>query len=246
MKEETKLTEKDLADAYPFLNRKVHEEHAKNYAPIVSNLRNAIVRERYPLSTRDMARLDLLLVEAYQNDETLAKARPAFEEAYALVQNEASLSPKEAMELWGALAMDANLLEDWNRAYEASDEASYFAHRAGEEAKAIAWKKDQIALAWRFEETEREKKMPSYEELVLLFGKANGTALFASEKQVPAVMHDPVETNPFYVKVIDSVNERIRAYFVAYPQDFTEDKFNALKQQYLREEGLLWLPPRQA
>lgn len=242
--ETTKLTEKDLADAYPFLNRKVHEEHAKNYAPIVANLRNAIVRERYPLSIRDMVRLDLLLVEAYQNDEELTKARPAFEEAFELLVKEKSLPAKDAMELWGAVAFDADLLEDWNRAYEASDEAAYYAHRAGEDAKAIACKKDQIALAWRFDEHERPSKMPTYEELVLLFGKNNGTSLYESEKQVPSMLYDPVETNPFYPKVIDRVNERIKTYFAAYPEQFTEAKFQELKKKYLEEEGLLWNPPR--
>ena len=146
--ETTKLTEKDLADAYPFLNRKVHEEHAKNYAPIVANLRNAIVRERYPLSIRDMVRLDLLLVEAYQNDEELTKARPAFEEAYALLSKEKSLPAKDAMELWGAVALDADVLEDWNRAYEASDEAAYYAHRRRNKSDRLEERSNCLSLAF--------------------------------------------------------------------------------------------------
>ncbi len=236
------ITKDNLKENYEFLSKKVLDDRSKNYSPIVLSFRNEIIKQKYPLSPLDMINLDLLYFEALKIDGKTFQGREAVNEAYALIKKiEATHDIK--FNLFKNLANDFQMLEDVRKEIECVSEASYFALKIGRRDEAIALKKDVIALAKRFPEDEIKEHMPSYEELILQFGKDDGKDLFALEKETPQIVFDPIETNPFYVRLIDKVNAKIDAYFKDNKEQFSEQKFNSLKRRFLKEEGLEWNPP---
>ncbi len=245
MKDEETLTSQNVRESYEFLAKKVLEDHAKNYSRIILNFHNEIVRQQFKLSYADLANLDLLYYEALKLDGLGFKGRAAVNEAFDAVCHLKEEKPETMMNFWKSLMVCFSELEDVERQLFCTNEASYLATRMNREEEAVALKKDVIALAYRFEQPYLSQHLPTFEELILQFGAIKGKELFAYEKETPKVIHDPVETNPFYVRFIDKVNERLHDYFEKNPKEFSEQKFNMLKRRYLKEEGLLWSPPKQ-
>ncbi len=241
MNNEEKITKDNLKENYEFLAKKVKEK-AKNYSPIILSFRNEIIKQKYPLSPRDMINLDLLYYESLKIDGKTFKGRDAINEAYSILKK-LELSPEDKFDYYKNLGIVFQEMEDIRKEVECVKEASFLASKIGRRDEAIALKKDLIALAFRFEENERKEIFPTYEELVLQFGGEKSKELYALEKEKPYVIYDCVETNPFYVRFIDIVNEKLDSYFLENPKEFTEQKFNSLKKRYLKEEGLEWNPP---
>lgn len=237
-----KINKDNLKENYEFLYKKVISDHSKNYSPIVLSFRNEIIKQKYPLSPMDMINLDLMYFEALKIDGKTFNGREAINEAYSLLMK-IEATPDLKFTLFKNLGNDFQILEDIRKELNCFSEASYFALKIGRRDEAIALKKDVISLAKRFPETEIDKYMPSYEELILQFGKDSGMELYSFEKESPNIMFDPIETNPFYIRFIDKVNSRIDAYFKENKEEFSEQKFNSLKRKFLKEEGLDWNPP---
>ena len=242
MKTDEKITKENLEENYSFLSKKVLEDRAKNYSPILLSFRNEILRQHYPLSPQDMLNLDLLYFESLKIDGKTYLGREALNEAYSLLEK-IDVFPDDKFSFYKDLAMDFQSIEDVRKEISCLKEASFLASKIGRRDEAIALKKDVIALAFRFPLEERKEEFPSYEELILQFGKDTGKELFALEEEEPYIIFDTVESNPFYVRLIDKVNHKLADYFQENPQEFTEQKFNSLKRRFLKEEGLEWNPP---
>lgn len=242
MEKVDKITKDNIKENYEFLTKKINEDRAKNYSTIILSFRNEILRQKFPLSPMDMANLDILYFEALKIDGKTYLGRKAVEEAYSIIAKiDASIEDK--LVLYKNLAYDFQILEDVRKELKCFSEASYFATKLGRKDEAIALKKDVISLAKRFPEEEKNQYMPSFEELILQFGKEDGKNLYLLEEEEPIIIFDPVETNPFYIRLIDKVNEKIDNYFIQNKEEFSEQKFNFLKRKYLKEEGLEWTPP---
>ncbi len=241
MDKEEKITKENINDNYEFLAKKV-EERAKNYSPIILSFRNEIIRQKYPLSAKDMLNLDLLYFEALKNDGKTFLGREALNEAYDILKK-IDLISEERFVFYRNLGIDFQEIEDIRKEVECVKEASFLASKIGRKDEAIALKKDLIALGFRFLPEEREEVVPSYEELILQFGKEIGKELHSLEKEEPCIIYDPIETNPFYTRLIDKVNEKIHLFFEKNPNEFSERKYSSLKRAYLKEEGLEWNPP---
>lgn len=242
MKTNDEITKENLEESYSFLSKKVLEERSKNYSPILLSFRNEIIRQHYPLSPQDMLNLDLLYFESLKIDGKTYLGREALEEAYSLLQKIETF-PEDKFSFYKDLAMDFQTIEDVRKEVACLKEASFLASKIGRRDEAIALKKDVIALVFRFPEEERKEEFPSYEELILQFGKDTGKELFSLEEEEPYILYDTVETNPFYIRLIDKVNHRLSDYFQENPKEFSEQKFNSLKRRFLKEEGLEWNPP---
>ncbi len=237
-----KITLENLRSNFEFLQKKVNEDKAKNYSVIILSFRNEIIKQKFPLSPLDMVNLDLLYFEALKIDGKTFKGREALEEAYDLLKK-TNPNPETKFYLYKNLGNDFQILEDIRKELKCFSEASFLASKLGRKDEAIALKKDVISLAKRFSKDEIAEYMPAYEELILQFGKEDGTKLFALEKEEPNIIFDEIETNPFYVCLIDKVNAKIDTYFTENKEEFSEQKFNFLKRKYLKEEGLEWTPP---
>ncbi len=241
MSNEEKINEDNLKENYEFLAKKVGER-AKNYSPIILSFRNEIIKQKYPLPPQDMLNLDLLYYESLKIDGKTFKGREAVNEAYSILKK-LELTPEDKFDYYRNLGIVFQEMEDVRKEVECVREASFLASKIGRRDEAIALKKDLIALAFRFEVEERKEIFPSYEELILQFGGEKGKELFSLESEEPYVIYDYIETNPFYVRFIDKVNDRLDSYFHDNPKEFSEQKFNLLKRKYLKEEGLEWNPP---
>lgn len=242
MKTNEKITKENLEENYSFLAKKVLDDHAKNYSPIILSFRNEILRQHYPLSPQDMLNLDLLYFESLKIDGKVYLGREALNEAYSILQK-IDTFPEDKFSFYKDLGMDFQAVEDVRKEIACLKEASFLASKIGRRDEAIALKKDVIALVFRFPEEERKEEFPPYEELILQFGKDTGKELFALEQEEPYFIYDTVETNPFYVRLIDKVNHKLSDYFQENPNEFSEQKFNSLKRRFLKEEGLEWNPP---
>ena len=242
MKNNDKITKDNLEENYSFLSKKVLEDRSKNYSPIILSFRNEILRQHYPLSPQDMLNLDLLYFESLKIDGKTYLGREALNEAYFLLQRIETF-PEDKFCFYKDLAMDFQTIEDVRKEIACLKEASFLASKIGRRDEAIALKKDVIALTFRFKEEERKEEFPTYEELILQFGKDVGKELFALEEEEPYIIFDTIETNPFYVRLIDKINHKLADYFQENPQEFSEQKFNSLKRRFLKEEGLEWNPP---
>lgn len=242
MKTNDKITKDNLEENYSFLSKKVLEDRSKNYSPIILSFRNEILRQHYPLSPQDMLNLDLLYFESLKIDGKTFMGREALYEAYSLLQKIETF-PEDKFSFYKDLAMDFQTIEDVRKELACLKEASFLASKIGRRDEAIALKKDVISLVFRFREEERKEEFPSYEELILQFGKETGKELFSLEEEEPYILFDTIESNPFYIRLIDKVNHRLSDYFQENPKEFSEQKFNSLKRRFLKEEGLEWNPP---
>lgn len=237
-----KITKDNIKENYEFLAKKINEDRAKNYSTIILSFRNEILRQKFPLSPMDMTNLDILYFEALKIDGKTYLGRKAIEEAYSII-TKIEVSIEDKFVLYKNLAYDFQILEDVRKELKCFSEASYFATKLGKKDEAIALKKDVILLAKRFPEEEKNQYMSSFEELILQFGKEDGKKLYLLEEEEPIIIFDPVETNPFYIRLIDKVNEKIDNYFTENKEEFSEQRFNFLKRKFLKEEGLEWTPP---
>lgn len=242
MQKDEIITKENIKENYDFLAKKVLDDRAKNYSPFILSFRNEIIRQHFQISPIDMFNLDLLYFEALKIDSKPYLGREALNEAYSLI-NKLQLSQEDKYSYYKNLGMDYQEVEDVRKELKCLNEASFAACKIGRIDEAFSLKKDVIALSFRFEEEERKEVAPTYEELILQFGPIKGKELYAYLEEGPSVIYDTVESNPFYVRLIDKVNAKIHDYFEANPNELSEQKYNSLKRKYLKEEGLIWNPP---
>lgn len=242
MQKDEIITKENLKENYDFLAKKVLDDRAKNYSPFVLSFRNEIIRQHFPISPNDMFNLDLLYFESLKIDSKPYLGREALNEAFSIISN-LQLKPEDKYTYYKNLGMDYQEVEDVRKELKCLNEASFAASKIGRIDEAISLKKDVIALSFRFEEGERTKIAPTYEELILQFGPIKGKELYAYYEEGPSVVYDAVESNPFYIRLIDKVNAKIHDYFETNPKELSEQKYNSLKRKYLKEEGLEWKPP---
>lgn len=241
MQKDEIITKDNLEENYEFLSKKVLQDRTKNYSPFILSFRNEIIKQHYPLSPLDMLNLDLLYFESLKIDSKPFKGREALNEAFSILEK-LNLPFEKRFPLYRDLAIDFQEVEDVRKELHCLKEASYAALKIGRKDEAVALKKDVMALCFRFNEEEKEKIAPTYEELIMEFGPLTGKELYSFYQEGPSIIYDPIETNPFYIRLIDKVNEKLFNYFQEKPQEFSEQKYNSLKRKFLKEEGLEWNP----
>ena len=242
MEKDEKITNENIKENYDFLYKKVITDRAKNYSPFILSFRNEIIKQHFKISPLDMLNLDLLYFESLKIDGKLYMGRDALNEAYSLL-DKIEAFPDDKFNYYRDLWMDFQEIEDVRKELKCLSEASFLASKIGRKDEAFALKRDVIALSFRFPIEEREKVQPSYEELILQFGPIKGKELENYKKEGPSIIYDTIESNPFYIKLIDKVNMKLHDYFNEHKEEFSEQKYNSLKRKYLKEEGLLWEPP---
>ena len=104
-------------------------------------------------------------------------------------------------------------------------------------------KENEIKLIWRYPEYERKSLFPTKETLMMQFGLDEGKRLFALESEAPKTTHDPIETNPLFVKIIDQVNIALKEHFDKNKDDLNLDNYNTKKHQLLLSYGIDWKAP---
>jgi hypothetical protein len=103
--------------------------------------------------------------------------------------------------------------------------------------------KKVLDLAWRYDGADRLLEMPSKESLCTQFGGDEAKVLLDYAKTPHGESHDPIETSPLYLKLIDSVNEILYESFEKSKKTLSLKEFNAKKKEVIASFGLEWNAP---
>lgn len=238
------LGEEHLEECFRYLTKGVAKEPRRPWADLVFAFRAKIVKENSVRSYADIAALDLLYVQATLNEGTPWQGRSsALEALEAVKKGDTVISRLDKKDIYARLGEDFLKLEDVKRAKDAFADASFLASQLTQKDQSIDYLKKVIDLAWRYDATDRLLEMPSKEALILQFGKDEAKTLLEYAKAPHEEHHDPVETNPMYLKLIDMVNERLYASFEKSRKTLSLPEFNKRKKELLASFGLTWNPP---
>lgn len=244
MKKYSQKTMEEVADSYQYLFEKIMNENRKDLAPFVLSFREQLLKEEKLRSYSDLIAIDILYFHSVNNAEEPWKGREAANEAFkVLTSRETTLEKDEILSAYLQLAEVFNYLEDVEKERICYDKASYFAFLLKDTKRSIEAKEKEIKLVWRYEESERANLFPKYEEMAMQFGLAEAKRLLALESEKPLRIHDPIETNPLFPKIIDRVNIELKEYFDSHKEEFTIDRYNEKKHQFLLKYGIDWKEP---
>jgi len=244
MKKYSQKTMEEVADSYQYLFEKIMKENRKDLAPFVLSFREQLLKEEKLRSYSDLIAIDILYFHSVNNADEPWKGREAANEAYTVLTNrETTLEKDEILGAYLQLAEVFNFLEDVDKERTYYDKASYFAFLLKDKEKAVAAKEKEIKLVWRYEESERKNLFPKYEELVMQFGLSEAKRLLALESEKPLRIHDPIETNPLFPKIIDKVNVELKEFFNEHKEEFSIERYNEKKHQFLLKYGIDWKEP---
>lgn len=233
-----------MESSYQYLFEKIMKDKRKDLSIFVLQFREQLLKEEKLRSYSDLVALDILYFHSVNNNEEPWKGREAANEAFnVLRQRETTFEKDEAMSAYLQLAEVFNYLEDVDRERQCYDLASYLGFLLNDKEKSTFAKENEIKLIWRYPEYEREKLFPTKETLMMQFGLSEGKRLFALESEEPKTHHDPIETNPLFVKIIDQVNIALKEHFDKNKDDFNLDNYNTKKHQILLSYGIDWKAP---
>lgn len=237
-------TEEEIKSSYEYLFEKVMKDKRKDLSQFVLSFREQLLKEDKVESFGELVAIDLLYFHSVNNAEEPWKGRDAANEAYKLLQTRKETFSKEELRIsYLKLAEAFDYLEDVDKERECYDEAAYYAFQTQDAKDAIFAKEREIRLVWRYPEEERANLFPTYESLIMMFGLEEGKRLFALEKEKPSIVHDPIESNPLFPKIIDGVNIALREHFDAHQEEFTLENYNIKKRQLLLKAGIDWTAP---
>ncbi len=237
-------TEEEIKSSYEYLFEKIMKDKRKDLSQFVLSFREQLLKENKVESFGELVALDLLYFHSVNNADEPWKGREAVGEAYRLLQTRKETFSKEELRIsYLKLAEAFDYLEDIDKERECYDEAAYYAFQTQDAKDAIFAKEREIRLVSRYPEEERANLFPTYESLIMMLGLEEGKRLFALEKEMPSIIHDPVETNPLFPKIIDKVNIALKEYFDAHMSEFTLENYNIKKRQLLLKEGIDWTAP---
>ena len=237
-------TEEQIKSSYEFLFEKVMKDKRKDLSQFVLSFREQLLKEDKVESFGELVALDLLYFHSVNNANEPWKGRDAINEAMKLLEIRKETFEKEELLIsYLNIAEAFDYLEDIDKERQCYDEAAYYAFLTQNKEKAIFAKEREITLVYRYPEDQRQALFPTYESLIMQFGLEEGKRLFALEKEVPSIIHDPVESNPLFPKIIDRVNIALKEYFDAHLDEFTLENYNNKKRQLLLKEGIDWSAP---
>lgn len=240
-----KMTEGEMKEGYSFLFKKVMEGKAQGLSALALSFRETAFQNGLLKAPSDLFALDVLCYFSFANEQTPWKGREcALEALSTLEKHKDRFMPEEALSCYELLLLALNELEDVPNERKCALEAAFYAFRCGKNEDAYLYMKRHIDLCFRFRKEEWDSLLPNYETLILMFGKEKGKALCEYMKNGPGVLHDPIETNPLFVKALSAVNQKLKDYFVAHPMDFNRENYEEKKKVYLLEEGFGWEPPK--
>jgi hypothetical protein len=238
------LGEAPLEECFRYLSKGVAKASRGRWGDLVFAFRAKIVTENSVRSYADIAALDLLYVKAVFKEGTPWKGRSsALEALEAVKKGDTVISRLDKMDIYAELGADFLALEDVKRAKDAFSETSLLAIQLAQKGKALKAMEKVIDLAWRYEAADRPLEMPSKESLFLQFGTDEAKLLLGYAKTPPRKIHDPVETNPMYLKVIDEVNELLYESFEKSKKTLSLKEFNKRKKEVIASFGLEWNAP---
>ncbi len=245
MKKNVKTTsEEEIKSSYEYLFEKIMKDKRKDLSQFVLSFREQLLKEDKVESFGELVALDLLYFHSVNNAEEPWKGRDAANEAYKLLDIRKETFTKEELRIsYLKLAEAFDYLEDIDKERQCYDEASYYAFQTMAKEDAIFAKEREILLVWRYPEEQRKELFPTYESLIMQFGLETGKRLFELEKEEPSTIHDPVESNPLFPKIIDGVNIALKEYFDSRKEEFTLENYNIKKRQLLLKEGIDWTAP---
>lgn len=244
MKNLSKKTTEEMESSYQYLFEKIMKDKRKDLSIFVLQFREQLLKEEKLRSYSDLVALDILYFHSVNNNEEPWKGRDAANEAFQVLETrETTFDKEEAMSAYLQLAEVFNYLEDVDRERKSYENASYLAFSIRNQEKAVFAKENEIRLVWRYPENERKILFPTKESLMLQFGLEEGKRLFEFEKEAPRITHDPIESNPLFTKIIDSVNIALKEHFDNNKDDFNLDNYNTKKRQLLLEYGIDWKAP---
>lgn len=246
MKQEiAKMTEEEMKEGYSFLFRKVMEDKAKGLSSLALSFRETAFQNGLLKAPSDLFALDILCYFSFANDETPWKGRECALEALSTLEKAGGrFLPEEALSCYELLLLAFSELEDAPNEWKCAKEASFYAFRCGKKEDAFLYMKRHIDLCFRFPKEEWDTLLPNYETLVLMFGKEKAKELLGYSQKGPYLLHDPIETNPLFVKALTLVNQRLKDYFVAHPSSFSRENYEEKKKAFLLEEGFAWAPAK--
>lgn len=234
----------EVKENYNFLFKEVIEERKKGYVPIVLSFREYVYKNGLLPNVSDLLALDILCYRAYSNEGTPFEGREAALEAFDLLRaNAREIEPEEAYSAHQMLLGAFVELEDPIHAVKEADECAFLAFRLGKKEEAIEHIEEEATLAWRFPRKERDAHFPNYETLFMMFGKEAAKSIRSEFEKGPNVLHDPIESNPLFIKALPAVEEAVKEHFKEKKEPFDESSYNAKKKELLEKEGFLWVPP---
>lgn len=234
----------EVRENYDFLFREVIEGKKKGYVPIALSFREFVYKNGLLPNPSDLLALDILCYRAFANEETPFEGKEAALEALSLLtKHQKEIDPEEALSAYEMLLASFLELEDPIHAIGCADEASFLSFRLGKKEESLRHIEEQATLAWRFPLKERESKFPNYETLLMMFGKEAAKSIREEYEKGPYTLHDPIESNPLFIKLLPKIEEETREYFAKKKESFNELSYNEKKRELLEKEGFLWVPP---
>ena len=245
MNKKSKITtEEEIKSSYEYLFEKIMKDKRKDLSQFVLSFREQLLKEDKVESFGELVALDLLYFHSVNNAEEPWKGRDAANEAYKLLDIRKETFTKEELRIaYFGLAEAFDYLEDIDKERKCYDEAAYYSFQTMAKEEALTAKEREIRLIFRYPEEERKSLFPTYETLIMMFGLEEGKRLFAIEKEKPTIIHDPIESNPLFPKIIDRINIALKEYFDSHQEEFTLENYNIKKRQLLLKEGIDWTAP---
>lgn len=237
-------SEEEIKSSYEYLFEKIMKDKRKDLAPFALSFREQLIKEEKVESLGELIALDLLYFHSVNNAEEPWKGREAMLEAFKILSTMKESFQKEELVIANInVAQAFDFLEDIDRERQCYDEAAYYAFLTQDKENAVFAKENEIRLVWRYPEDQRASLFPTYESLIMQFGLEEGKRLFALEKEEPEMIHDPIESNPLFPKIIDEINIGLKEYFDSHKEEFTLENYNIKKRQLLLKKGIDWTAP---
>ncbi len=240
-------SEAEAKEAYDFLFKKIMVDKAKSYGELAISFRECVYQNGYLSSPSDQIALDLLCFFAFSNDKEPWNGRECALEAMSILRkNSSRFTHQEALSCYELLLVAFSQLEDVNNERACADEAAFHSYKLGKKEDAELYMLRNIELCFRFAKEDREKMLPTYEALTMMFGADKAKEYMRVIEQPHFDIHDPIETNPLFIKVLPMINKKLKEYFVAHPNEWSRASYNEKKKEYLLFEGFSWMPPKKA
>ena len=236
--------EEEIKSSYLYLFEKIMKDKRKDLSQFALSFREQLIKDEKVESLGELIALDLLYFHSVNNAGEPWKGREAMKEAFKILSKmKESLSKEELVIANLNVAEALDFLEDIDKERQCYDEAAYYAFLTQDKEHAVFAKEREIRLVWRYPEEQRASLFPTYESLIMQFGVEEGKRLFDLEKEEPETIHDPIESNPLFPKIIDDINISLKEYFDSHPEEFTLENYNIKKRQLLLKQGIDWTAP---
>lgn len=239
-----KIGAERLDECFQYLFREVNRGVSdEELAALTLSFRDKCVKEKIVSSYLDVAAIDILVGEAFDNTLTLFMARDSLNEAaeaYDIVSKTASEEAKFNLSVpLAELLLASEDVKEAQRFYLLAGTSAYKLKKP-EASHLLSLYLD---LAYRFPASEYSSHVLSDDEISANF-PALAKSLLAYKKERHGLLHDPIETSASFFAVIDDVNQEI---YLSTPKNESWDplRLEKAKKALLEKHGILWKGPRE-